>query len=378
MDRKFKIFSGLLKAYKSDDGVRRLKTTASSTIKDHAKDRMLESAIHEMARTAKDNMTIFLNHRYSVPEDVLGSTEDAVIRQVGSGDDGTIYDLDLDVRVDESNPRAVQTWESLANGTKLGTSIGAIVKDYSKNADGGWDIKSVELLEASIVGIPANPRSWVQYAVKSLEDVTDENDDPQANVLVMRGEPEAETDEETAETDIESEETVETVVLTACNLCDAAKSDDCECTDCSCRKDVSPELVKEESSETTDELTPEASAQEADEAEPEPAKAKALAEPITERDPELVEAIDAMGNLVKEFASLQKRYLEEVASRTKAEQERDQARANLVTAKEIFDRIADLPLARKIHLRAVSEFRSRLSGVYDEDFLKMLENKSHE
>ena len=40
----------------------------------------------------------------------------------------------------------------------------------TKKKDGVLMISDLELLEASIVGIPANPRSWVSYAMKSLTD----------------------------------------------------------------------------------------------------------------------------------------------------------------------------------------------------------------
>ena len=74
-DVKFNIVTGLLKAYEAGDGVKRLKTTASSTVLDLGGDQMELSALQSMATTAQQNMTIFLNHKYQVPEDVLGSVE---------------------------------------------------------------------------------------------------------------------------------------------------------------------------------------------------------------------------------------------------------------------------------------------------------------
>jgi len=49
MNPKFQIFTGLLKAYEGEDGSKRFRTTASSTISDLAKDEILVPAIEEMA-----------------------------------------------------------------------------------------------------------------------------------------------------------------------------------------------------------------------------------------------------------------------------------------------------------------------------------------
>ena len=174
--KKFNIYSGILKAYTSEDGKKRLKTVASSTIKDRAGDEMTPRAIERMAESARDNMTIFLNHKYLVPEDVFGSVEGVNI--VGRGD---AVDLEFDIRLNEANDRALKTYEAIAAGTKLGTSIGAQIPDggATKSTNGhGWVFDDVELLEASIVGIPANPRSWVQYAVKSMTDLEPDEPDP--------------------------------------------------------------------------------------------------------------------------------------------------------------------------------------------------------
>lgn len=175
LPKRFNIFSGLLKAYEetlpSGDTKRKLRTTASSTVRDHAGDEILLPAIEQMAQKAQNNMTIFLNHSYKVPEDILGSVKSASVVQRGYDADGVpIVDLDFDIDVEDSNPRAVQTYAAIKNGTQLGTSIGAMVRHATKRKGGGHIIDDLELLEASIVGIPMNPRSWVQYAMKSLSE----------------------------------------------------------------------------------------------------------------------------------------------------------------------------------------------------------------
>lgn len=388
MDPRFKITSGLLKAYKSDDGSRRLKTTASSSIQDHGKDRMFLSALQSMAKSALENMTIFLNHSYTVPEDVLGSVEDVVLHEAGMGPDGAIYDLDFDVRVNESNPRAISTWEAIEAGTKLGTSIGAIVKDYDKNTDGGWDIKDVELLEASIVGIPANPRSWVHYARKSIEDVLKKADDEEPV------EPEPATEPAGCEDCGECE---------TCKAAGIEKADTCPTcgkpkAECSGHKSEEPELTASEEVEAVEdtaveltaelevELTNQASAQEAsadpetateaDTPDPDREVADAMKSLTPEHAAELVKLLPSVQTLAAQFSTLADELAEEREIRLHLQQELDDANANLAVAKQIIDTIADLPLPRKARMTAaVSDFRKQLSGVYSEEFLRMLENK---
>lgn len=179
MTARFNIYSGLLKAYEGPNG-RGFTTTASSSITDLAGDEILPPAIEKMADKAQGNMTIFLNHEYRVPEDVLGSVTSARMATRGADGNGNpIVDLDFDIRLNDSNPRALQTYEAIKSGVKLGTSIGAIVRHAEKKKGGGLKIDDIDILEASIVGIPANPRSWVQYAMKAI------NKDP--NLLLSVG-----------------------------------------------------------------------------------------------------------------------------------------------------------------------------------------------
>lgn len=165
----FKIFAPMLKASMGPDGKMRLHGIASSTVKDRHGDTMNASALMDMERSANNNLTIFLNHSYEVPEDVAGHVEQALIRS--HPQDPDIHDLSMDIIVNETNPRAVKAWEAIDGGTQLGLSIGAMIPDGGATRDrktGSYEINHVELLETSLVGVPANPRSWVEYAVKSL------------------------------------------------------------------------------------------------------------------------------------------------------------------------------------------------------------------
>jgi len=172
IESKFKIFAPMLKASMDTDGKMRLHGIASSTVKDRHGDTISLSALSDMERSANGNLTIFLNHEYKVPEDVAGSVERALIRP--HPQDPSIHDLVLDIVVNDTNPRAVDAWTAIQKGTQLGLSIGAMIPEGGASRDrksGAYTIEHVELLETSLVGVPANPRSWVEYAVKSLNGV---------------------------------------------------------------------------------------------------------------------------------------------------------------------------------------------------------------
>lgn len=146
---------------------------ASSTIKDHHGDTMMPSALLDMEKAANANLTIFLNHSYKVPEDVAGSVRKATLTTRDHDDKGEpIYDLDFKLAVNKSNPRAIEAFKAIKGGTKLGLSIGANIPPggaVKNKKDGTFTIMHVDLLETSIVSIPANPRSWIDSAVKALK-----------------------------------------------------------------------------------------------------------------------------------------------------------------------------------------------------------------
>src|SRR5262245_35348088 len=175
----FKIFSGVLKAIEKDvNGEMRkfLRCTASSTVMDLHGDRMTDECVMDMAPQAKTKgMTIFLNHSYKWPEDVFGKTTDATIVSRSNDADGRpIYDLDLEIQLNEANERAINSYAAIKDqGIKAGVSIGAMIEDWEYIDEeagfwGGLEIKKVDLLEASVVGIPANQRSWVVNGIEAL------------------------------------------------------------------------------------------------------------------------------------------------------------------------------------------------------------------
>jgi hypothetical protein len=170
----FNIFAPKITASRTDDGRMHIVGVASSTVQDHHGDQITLKALKQMRDTAM-GLAIFMNHRYDVPKDVLGSVDSVELLQSADKDPKTgaqIWDLKISIAIASSNPDAVATFNLIdADKVHLGISIGAMIPDGGAVLDkklGRYVIDDIELLEASAVGIPANPRSFVDYAFKSL------------------------------------------------------------------------------------------------------------------------------------------------------------------------------------------------------------------
>lgn len=387
MNPKFNVYTGLLKAFEGPDGEKRFRTTASSTITDLAGDEILPAAIEKMAAKANGNLTIFLNHEYRVPEDVLGSVEATQMQTRGvDGEGNPIVDLDFDIRLNQSNPRALQTWDAIKSGTKLGTSIGALIRHAEKKKGGGLRIDDLELLEASIVGIPANPRSWVQNALKSIKAVNAEELETTFQI-----------DEETvlideAQPTIVGEAGPEVVEVLKAMCPDCGKGKDSSGCSNGYHKD-SPEPDLEADAEPDKEartrvtVTVDEGTQEAPKSNPESVLADETAEGDDEllgdnvtRDEEPEKTTDfafeasQLEAIVKQFQAALTENEELRAEKAKAIAERDEAQENFLAAKAIVDKIADLPIGRKTRFTGpVKEFRAQYGSLYDEEFIKFLE-----
>lgn len=166
-----------------DTGNPRVRAIGSSTIRDLQGDTMELSALQDMQK-APPGLAIFVNHSYEVPEDVVGRLFDYPTAQMKRD----IADLALDIEVlTNVNPRAKQLHAGILAGVRQGISIGCMITAAQwVDEDGNpvpddeidfWDIwegrlhlhiLGVDPLEWSFVGIPANQRSWVQYAAQGL------------------------------------------------------------------------------------------------------------------------------------------------------------------------------------------------------------------
>lgn len=442
---RFQIFSGALKAWEAE-GQRVLSTTASSTVEDLHGDDFTPQALHQMAASAKGSgMTIFLNHDYKVPQDVFGSTVDAEVTQRGMDKNSKpIWDLDLTISVAESNPKALETYEMVKKGTKLGVSIGALIHDYTTKDNGRYSISDVELLEASIVGIPANPRSWVRSAVKALnslppkeeecvdceEDATPDTtkatwdsayvsalpdsafacidktgrhyphhskggavDPPHLRAALSRvGDPDNAQCGGKAKAHLEAhakalgigddkavepELTVDYEGLVA--ACYAAIEDgrfeDIETAADALLTDFT--TYEHGHAHEDDEEAGDSPA--LDSATERPTNPVELddggeVEPISLSGDALSRVQDALvGALTVEVKSLKEQIARKDAELRATRNERDEAIATVRSAVEVVERIARTPLGKKTSFVApISDFREKLTGVYDEDFLKLL------
>lgn len=366
---EFKIFTGLLKASRSNDGRMRLHGVASSTTRDLHGDVMAQSAIDDMERAANKNLTIYLNHEYKVPEDVAGSVEFAKARVRDVDHDGNPnVDLDMDIVVNDENPRAVQTFKAIEKGTKLGLSIGAMIPKGGarKNKDGSYVIDHVDLLETSLVSIPANPRSWVEYAAKSLRSggshvVATEDDEPE-------------------EIEKDGTDTVETVA-------------EPEKTDATVTVDTPFASITVDTSDSN--AASNESSQEADSSEP---GNEVMADETAEGDDALLgdsttrsiepaqsdnEPLALLRQTTRDLVEARAKLVEAQMAKAIAERERDSAFAQrddvLARTKDILDRVASSPLVRRaVVVDARRDFHSRFDGVYSDSVLKMLENIDNE
>lgn len=379
---EFDIFTDELSlVVKDDNGSKRryFNTIASSTVEDSHGDRFTESAVEKMARTANEApMTIFLNHEYRVPEDVFGTTTSA--RTTIRSDNGELVtDLDIAGMVNEANPRARQTADLIENGARLGVSIGARVKNYrlkdEKDPRGGWIIDDVELKEASIVGLPANPRTWVQYATKAIrrferervkEAIDMENTAAEMaqravdTTITEDGDETIDLIDQAAETDTAKVFTTENIPGAPAQAVDGAD------------QSGMPTF------EGPDEDAPaEADAQD-EESAPEqesPATVSASETPTETPSQKISGAVEELS--LAALSQALKLAKDELTSKdaeiVQLTQELDVALEALATATSIVDSIASKPLGRKATFaKEVDDYRTRISGVYDEEFRKFL------
>jgi hypothetical protein len=177
----FKLHTAALTPSEGDDPTL-LMAVGSSTITDLQGDTMELTALQDMQR-AEPGLAIFVNHSYDVPEDVVGVLADTPTIHMKDG----IADLMLAIKLLPTvNSRAADILKGIKAGVRQGVSIGCTVDAAAWYDETGqpvaddvdfWDviegkvhlhILHVTPLEWSIVGIPANQRSWVQYAAQGM------------------------------------------------------------------------------------------------------------------------------------------------------------------------------------------------------------------
>jgi len=377
---EFDIFGSLSLITKDEGGVQKryFNTIASSTVEDAHGDTFTDKAVEKMAMTANAApMTIFLNHEYRVPEDIFGTAKSA--RTSIRSDAGVmVTDLDIAGEVNEANPRAKQTADLIEGGARLGVSIGARVKDYRPKDDkdpmGGWIIDDVELKEASIVGLPANPRTWVQYATKAIRRFERERVMEAVDMTKTASAPPADAPVDASITDDDGQDTMD--LISSAGVTDTTKvfstatipgaqpaavdgDDEGQPTFDGDQEDVEAEV------EPVVESTPEGS----------PAPVTASETPVTTPSDELSSAVEGLS--IAALSEALKVAKDELTSRDaeilELTKERDLALEVLQTATSIVETIAAKPLGRKATFaKEVTDYRSRLGGMYGPEFTKFL------
>lgn len=127
---------------------------------DRDKDRVMPLGVR--ADTYLKNPVVQWGHDYSSPFSTIGKTTNLEVTP-----DGIVADFELRPAANEQDPQNVVRllWDG---GWVRAASIGFIPRNGTKNEFGGMDFTDVELLEWSLVSIPANQEA-LRLAVKGLD-----------------------------------------------------------------------------------------------------------------------------------------------------------------------------------------------------------------
>lgn len=393
---RFNIFTGILKAGGGDGEPMTLSGVASSTVEDLHGDRIERTALKDMERQVANGLTIFLNHSYRVPEDVAGYASAAKITKRGEDAEGNaIWDLDMEITINDENPRATEAWRGIRKkGAKVGLSIGANIPNggYEINPKtGSKTIKRVNLLETSIVGIPANPRSWIAMAVKSIEPPT-YLDGATGTTWVPTWTTQSSTyrimPDEIKEAPPADDRDLEPDLVEGCPSCGEDREDGDDCSDAYHRKDTSPEKPGDKQDDSEPEATGdpglEVSSSETPGVEPlegDPVVVATL-DSIESMSGEAMEAnlrlaIDIARSLAERCGSLRLELDAALLAKAEAERERDSVVERtdkiLSDTARIIKAVGDMPVGRKAILRKQESDLKHLEGVFGAEFMKMLE-----
>jgi len=354
---KFNMFSGVLKAGGGDGEPMTLSGVASSTVEDLHGDNIQRSGLKDMERQI-EGMTIFRNHSYSVPEDVMGTATGGRVVKRGEDENGNaVYDFDIDMTINDANPLAIESWEAIKKGTKLGFSIGANIPNGEFEVDrktGAKTIKRIQLLETSIVGIPANPRSWISRAVEFID------------VALAAGD----------------------VTEEAKDAPPADDRDDPEWTELDAPVSEEPDASSPSDADDSD---PDSAQMFEDDSEPEAGEAPLEGEPVApepaisesaELQSHLTDTVLTLAQAVDEVKAARKERDEALQRAKEAERERDET---VESAKEILIRTGaavrkfkNTPVGRKTTFVEATKDLENIERVYGPDIIKMMENNSHE
>jgi HK97 family phage prohead protease len=142
---------------------------ASTPAPDRDKDRVMPKGIN--VENFKGNPALFFGHNYADPAMLIGS-----VAEFSIDDAGMKFRPELREPASDSDPMTIikSLWDS---GLLRAASIGFIPRKSKANDLGGLDFDEVELLEISLVGLPANQQA-LRLAMKGFG-MKAEGDEPQ-------------------------------------------------------------------------------------------------------------------------------------------------------------------------------------------------------
>jgi hypothetical protein len=284
------------------------------------------------------------------------------------------------------------------DGIRLGVSIGAYIleydfKDKDKGYWGGLIINKVLLVETSIVGIPANQRSWVQNAAMAiaqkhygLTELFGTHEEPEFRLekrlwKILNGEEEAplmatkiaslNIPEGTTAT--VGEAGVEDVTIIETKSGDPV-TEEPQVTETAPVEESTVEL-KTESAEDTDETDAETTEDETSEAleEAAPDIALSLSAGTT---PAVELVLAALEQAASELHAIRAEKATLEGQLAIVTGERDQALTDVESAAQIIALVARSPLGRKTQFAGpVDSFAQKFGEIYDAAFLKLLEQE---
>lgn len=362
---RFNIITGIIKAGGGDGEPMTLSGVASSSVEDLHGDRIDRAALKDMERQiASGGLAIFLNHSYKVPEDLAGfASSGKVVKRGEDADGNAIWDLDIEFELNDENPRAIETWKGIRKGkSKVGLSIGANIPEGGYEVDrktGARTIKKISLLETSMVGIPANQRSWIAKALDAIGPLEEDEDVLKAEELEAAP-PADDRDTDPVLTDDTSPDQP-----------DAPIQDDSE-----------PEAVSSDPGPEESQVDGPADPSEVASLESDPDPVEVLAS-LTDIEGEvtvdhLQSAVEIGIALGAQIAVARRELAEALRAKSAAERERDEmsrkTAAAIVEVEQIIKAVGDMPLGRKTVLKEQSVKLDHLKGTYSPEFMKMLES----
>jgi hypothetical protein len=370
MPGRFNIITGIIKAGGGDGEPMTLSGVASSSVEDLHGDRIDRSALKDMERQiASGGLAIFLNHSYKVPEDLAGfASSGKVVKRGEDADGNAVWDLDIEFEINDENPRAVETWRGIQKKkSKVGLSIGANIPPGGYEVDrktGARTIKHISLLETSMVGIPANQRSWIAKALDAIgpDEVEDE-------ALVLKSEDVAEAPPaDDRDTDPA--------------LQDGADETSPDQPDVQMQDDSEPEAVSSDPGPEESKVDGPADPSEVAslESDPDPVEVLESLSGITEAVTvdHLQSAVEIGIALGARLAEARREVAEALVAKSEAERERDEmvrkTDAVIAQVDEIIKGLGDMPLGRKTTLKESGAKLDHLKGMYGPEFMKMLES----